>query len=498
MLDVRRAERVIDASNVVTQVECVLPILKVKSGRPSELPVRALFVALLMLGGEGRLHLVRVAPLLNSLPKADRVRLGVDRPSGVTRRQVGRLVDLLSSALSAQGHAGLDSFCDALLGATVPQECSNSVSLAVDGTDLPSWARPPARNRAGRRRRPAVSSDIDARWRSEKKDTPWRRPFFGFDLTVAATVAERNGPSVPLVAASMRLRPATHQPVATALSAVRAAALSQGRLGDVLIDREYSRRNDGADFLLPVRALGGEPIFDLMPNQFGSGVPQHGALVVDGQPFCPALPRKFYRIVKPSVTADRAAFDTYLQAVHDRSRYALVPHGRRRADGSQVFQCPAAAGRLKCGLVSSSLKLPVTVMPALNAPKVAATGSVCSRKFTTFSALELPLSQRELFGTQEWHDSWWRRQRVEGFFGVLKNDACSNLVRGTIRVFGLYKVGLLAAFAVAATNLRLVATFRAGLKTAPVRRRGRPRKDALAVFRPAGVILGDSGAPPGP
>jgi hypothetical protein len=117
-----------------------------------------------------------------------------------------------------------------------------------------------------------------------------------------------------------------------------------------------------------------------------------------------------------------------------REKYALVPRGSRKANGSQEYQCPAAAGKLFCPLMPSSTP---GAFPAALAPATALPGSVCSKKFTTFQAAEAPLSQRDLFGSARWFSSMSRRSRVEGFFGNVKNEACENLRRGTIRVRGL-------------------------------------------------------------
>jgi hypothetical protein len=89
----------------------------------------------------------------------------------------------------------------------------------------------------------------------------------------------------------------------------------------------------------------------------------------------------------------------------------MVPHGSRKADGSQVYQCPASAGKLRCALVASSQLLALGTMPAFG-PTKPMPGSVCTKKFTTFAASELPLSQRSQYGSFDWYVSMNRRNRV--------------------------------------------------------------------------------------
>lgn len=130
--------------------------------------------------------------------------------------------------------------------------------------------------------------------------------------------------------------------------------------------------------------------------------------------------------------------------------------------------------------------------PAALAPATTLPGSVCSKKFTTFQATDAPLSQRDLFGSARWFSSMSRRSRVEGFFGNVKNEACENLRRGTIRVRGLVKTGMLVAFAVASTNLRLADSFAKRAPTTSSKKRGRPKKTGVVKY--ADVFSEDAAA----
>lgn len=478
----------IDASGLVAFLEGRIAQHKQVSGRPRELSVRTLLVALLLLSQTGSMHLVRVPGMLNNLDAPTRKRLGVVRTCGITRRQVERLYNLIAAALEGSAHAHFDGFCDLLLQATLDPACANTNSIAVDGTSIDSW---------GRRRRRVdaagqvswVSSDTDAQWRRKSKDNPWKRPVFGYDLTVAVTVPEVDGPDAPLAARSMRFRGANRQNVAMGRAVVKEVARQQGVLGDVIADREYTSTIDGRDFVLPVRALGGESVFELTQAQLGARGTTHGAVMIDGHPFSPSVPPALQLLTPPPPGAPWADVAAYQQKVAMREKYALAPHGGRKANGSQVYQCPASAGKLSCPLVPSSK---AGAFPALLAPASAAPGSVCAKKFTTFQATDVPLSQRDLFGSAKWYSSMSRRSRVEGFFGNVKNEACENLRRGTIRVRGLVKTGMLVAFAVASTNLRLADSFAKRTPNAPAKRRGRPKKTGVVKY--ADVFAADAAA----
>jgi hypothetical protein len=126
----------------------------------------------------------------------------------------------------------------------------------------------------------------------------------------------------------------------------------------------------------------------------------------------------------------------------------------------------------------------------------AQSAAVCSNKFTTFDAVDLPLSQRHLYGSYEWWSSYNRRSLVEGFFGNLKNEACENLRRGTIRVRGLVKTGILVALAVASTNLRLARAFHKRKPKPQTRKRGRPKKTGVVSVPAVLSAINSANAPP--
>jgi hypothetical protein len=186
----------------------------------------------------------------------------------------------------------------------------------------------------------------------------------------------------------------------------------------------------------------------------------------------------------------------YQKQVAARSLYALVPYGSRKADGSQVYQCPASAGKVLCPLMPSRKPTKRGTLPLYFAPSTAAPDSVCSKNFTTFHATDLPLSQRELYGTSRWYISYRRRNRVEGIFGNVKNEAVENLRRGSIRVRGLIKTGLLVALMVASTNLRLGVSWERQVALPPKVRRGRPAKRALLSYAKVALGVADANAPP--
>ena len=118
-----------------------------------------------------------------------------------------------------------------------------------------------------------------------------------------------------------------------------------------------------------------------------------------------------------------------------------------------------------------------------------------------------------------------RRNRVEGFFGNMKDEARESIRRGVIRVRGREKIGVFVALAIASLNVRLTESFRhkqanrawgatvracakgvkgatTGARSSSRRGRGRPKKQGLGEFLPRAAKhlaenLAAANAPPG-
>jgi len=477
--------RVVDESNLPSIIDGLLAASRSPRGRKRELSVRALLLGMFLVTDTGRLHLGRIPAALNNLPPQVKAELGLTRENGVTMRQVQRLYTLVSAVLDKQGHDYAQDRFNDLLGPTIPPECFDTKSIAIDGTDIHAFARSFNMKDPITGHVTKMSTDKDAHWRARSEDKRWKAPFFGYDLTVAVAVKEVTGPDVPVVARAIRFRPATQDPVMNGLAVAHDVWVQQGnQLGDVLVDREYTKTADGRDFILPIRSLGGEPVFDLTPALVGSRAPINGALMIDGNPFSPATPTKWHNITPPPVNATNAVKLAYQAEVNKRAMFALVPHGRRDANGAHNFQCPAQVGNIKCPLVPASKAWPVGTRLAQGPATKSPSGKVCSQKFVKFDATDMPLSQRDLFGTSAWYQSYTRRNLVEGFFGSLKNNGVEGVRPGNVRMRGLVKHGLFIAVATAAANLRHVESFRARNPQAPKRvRRGRPLKTNLHRYK---------------
>ena len=354
-----------------------------------------------------------------------------------------------------------DAIFSAIATAGCHEASGDSLSVAIDGSDIETWARSQNQRRKIDGKYAVVKkvSDSDAGIRPRINDDN-KGPLFGYELTLATAVS---GPAVPKAAKAARFRPvAKSDPRSVALSALDEVKARQGSFGDVLVDRAYTSSNDGRAFVVPVRRLGGEPVFDLRENQIGTSRTVHGAIVIDGRPYSPSIPKKLRNLRPPRSKGTNVykpnpeEVAKYEEQIALREIYALVPHGRANADLKFIMQCPGAAGKLLCALQAPKVTLRPGALPINTHPQPALAGSVCASRYKTFDlSADLPLYQRDVYGSTAWRKSYSRRGTgVEPHFGALKDESVAGFARGKVRMRGIVKTGLMVAAAVATTNRR--------------------------------------------
>ncbi|MGY1884841.1 hypothetical protein ACI799_06010 [Blastococcus sp. SYSU DS0753] len=514
---VRLAEAVVERGPLVPYLESLLPAQerRPRGGRTRVLQVRALVVALLLLALTEQAMIVRDAvALLNGLHPSTKYRLGI--PRTVTERMFSRLFNQIAHAVDPSPHsphnaqarrdahneirvahpgpenkdlrrqlheavreahatellerlARLRYVLDRGLDTTLPDE-PHTGSYAIDSSEVASWAHQFHRQP----KLPAHISDPDARWNA--KGSGW----FGYWLHGVVRVGEVGGPDTPclverieLTAANADIRVAgldvLTRMVADHERADTAADRPHRPRRDVLADRAYTSEVGRADdWIWPLFALGFDNVHALTEDQVGQGRRPltNGAIVVDGQPYSPRLPQHLRDLTPPKIGSPRSAITAYQEQVALRAPYALHAVGGRRDDGSWDFGCRAMSllGSLRCDLKPQSMLKPPTVRRPTTDPTVFTPRrkpAICGQQKSRVQMTELPFWQPTAHGSAQWWDSFNRRNRIEGIFGNVKNDAAQNVTRGRFRVMGLAKVSLMTLFIVMAANLRLTQTFQA-------------------------------------
>ncbi|MDM8085941.1 hypothetical protein QUV83_14290 [Cellulomonas cellasea] len=489
--DLDRVLTVIRRSGVAKDLEDILRANP--GGRPRRLSVEMLIAACVLAHGpkSASATLVRVHDLLTTdLTVSTQFRHGIAWRSGTSVRklqirQVRYLFKVITRALDYSPHtaradgekltqdqriqreANFDTLVTRLVEAST-QAAGTSEVVAIDASSMPSWSRRKGQVRTIKGedyrlndstfvRYPTGAWDPDGRrgYQTPTHDKYDANRFFGFQMLTASTSFTPGSPEQPLkLITAMKLIPANAAVAGPALRMIDNLAAHQP-LTEVIVDRGFSMstHDHWAD---PVLARGLDQVFDLGKVQRGP-VPeqQTGVLMIDGWPCAPWTPRHLHKIARPprfaikkpgpranptrvaEYEANRTALRVFQEAQAELDQYALVPNGRRKANGTRHFFAPThrrdtatAAQRKKKVFKQATITLPATVLPHLR--------------------------QRLRWGSPAWIAQWNRRNSVESGYGNLKTLDGEGVQRGWIRVVGLVAVGLMTTFAVIHYNLRML------------------------------------------
>ena len=488
-------EEIIDISGAAPRIEAALPI----GVRPRQLSVRTLLAGMCLTQADGRpAHLTRVHRALVSLPGDEQRRLGVladwkHGPHRLTYRQTEYTFGLAARALAKDEPGGLPSpelqeACDDLLEASVPEEFKDaSASLAVDWTDLESFSRPPPHGTRD-------CADPEASWGHRRNNLLRSQDelFYGWYLSAGTMEREDKGADVPELARRMTMCSCRRDP-ARALAPVLTAMPEHGiPLGGILADSGYAHRDAGA-WAIPLRQAGAQLVQDLHPHDRGPQGTHHGAIISNGNLYCPQTPRALLELGPLPRDATKEQATAHDGRTAELARYKLGKITAGDADGYHRVQCPAAMGKIRCPLRPASMRLnrdrPEILTPPEHPP------ACCTRQTITVPPDVLAkTAQKHDYPSAAHRRSYARRTGAERGFATAKDPATNDIARGWCRLMGLAPLMLFTTVLLAVRNQRILAawtarqaenTRRAAAGLPPkTRRRRRKTLTMLAAARP--------------
>jgi hypothetical protein len=457
MIPLAVLEQVIDTSGVAPRIEAMLPL----GVRARQLSVRTLLAGMCLAQADHRpAHLTRVHQALVSLPQDDQGRLGVVAdwnrgPHPLTYRQTEYTFGLVATALGNDEPDGLPSpalqaVCDDLLEASVPEELKHaSTSLAVDWTDLESFSRPPPRGTSD-------CADPEASWGHRKNNLlrSENELFYGYYLSAAVMMAGEDGPAVPELARRATQSSCRHDPV-RALAPVLTAMPGQGiPLGDILGDSGYAHR-DASAWAIPLRLAGAQLIQDLHPHDRGPKGTHDGAVISNGNLYCPGTPRPLLELGPLARTATREQATDWERQTAELARYKLGRITRDDADGYHRAACPAAMGKIRCPLRPQSMTLDRDRPEILHPPEHPQ--ACCAQQTITVPPDVLAkTAQKHDYPSAAWRRSYSRRTGAERGFATAKDPATNDISRGWCRLMGLTPLMLFTATLLIVRNQRIL------------------------------------------
>ena len=494
MIPLAALEEIIDASGTAPRIEAMLPI----GVRARQLSVRTLMAGMCLTQADGRpAHLTRVHQALISLPEDQQRRLGVTAdwkhgPHRLTYRQTEYTFGLVAGALGKDEPGGLPSpelqaVCDQLLEASVPGEFKDaSSSLAVDWTDLESFSRPPPV-------KGGPCADPEASWGHRKNNLLRSEDelFYGYYLSAGTMAPEETGPAVPELARRATVSSCRHDPV-RAFAPVLTAMPGQGiPLGDILDDSGYAHRDAGA-WAIPLRAAGAQLVQDLHPHDRGPKGTHDGAIIANGNLYCPATPRTLLELGPLARTASKEQAGDWERRTAELARYKLGRLTADDADGYHRVQCPAAMGKIRCPLRPASMALdrdrPEILTPPDHPPACCAQQTI-----TVPPGVNAKTRQKHDYPSPAWRRSYSRRTGAERGFATAKDPASNDISRGWCRLMGLAPLMLFTVTLLIVRNQRILTAWdtrqeenaRRAAKGLPPKTRRRRRK-TLTVLTATG------------
>jgi hypothetical protein len=452
----------VDAAAVSAAIEAALPT----GGRPRQLAVRTLLIGMCLAVADDRpAHLIRVHRALLSLAPVDQRRLGIivdwrRGPHTLTYRQVERTFALIVTALGRGAPTGgpsdaLSTVVDALMEASIPERYKHiSSSLAVDWTDHQTWALAPHTDEIG--------ADPDATWghRASHAIGVKDELFYGYYPQAATMVADEGGPAVPELARRI-LVTTCHLDPPRAFVAVLARMHNTGiTIGDVLADSGYAHRT-ATSWALALRRLGARIVTDLHPHDRGPQGTHAGAVIANGNLYCPCTPPPLLTI--GPLARNASAADTHahnITTTTETARYKLGRLTADDADGYHRVSCPALTNKIRCPLRPDSMILghdrPEILTPPEHPPPC------CIQQTVTVPPdINAKTAQKHDYPGTAWRRSYSRRTAAERTFSTIKDPATTDTTRGWCRLMGLTATTLMLTCAMVVRNQRIVDAYEA-------------------------------------
>ena len=200
-----------------------------------------------------------------------------------TERTFGLLIDLLAAdAVPGWPSTSLALIVDQLIEASIPELYKHaSTALAIDWTDIETWATPPPKGSTG--------ADPDASWGHRNGGPTTTDLFYGYYAQAATMVSEEHGPPVPELARRLLLTSCHIDPPRAFVAVLQRMHHAAIILGDLISDSGYAHRLATA-WALPLRQLGARLVTDLHPADRGPKGTYAGAIIANGNLYCPLTP----------------------------------------------------------------------------------------------------------------------------------------------------------------------------------------------------------------
>ena len=382
-------------------------------------------------------------------------------PHQLTYRQTERTFGLVADALAKDVPDGLPSrllaaICDDLLEASVPEEHKNaSTALAVDWTDVETFSRPPPHGTSD-------CADPEASWGHRSGGGPGQDSelFFGYYPSAATMMREEHGPPVPELARRMTVC-SCHTDPARALVPVLTPMPERRHPASAT-----SWPTPATPTATPTpgpsrcRQAGAQLIQDLHPSDRGPKGTHHGAIIANGNLYCPMPPRPLLQLGPLARDATPEQVSAHDQQTAELARHKLGKITSNDADGYHRVMCPAVMGKIRCPLRPASMTL-TRDRPEILTPPGHPPACCTQQTITVPPEATAKTAQKHDYPSAAHRRSYARRTGAERTFSTAKDPASNNIARGWCRLMGLTPLMLWLACLLTVRNQRILTAWTA-------------------------------------
>lgn len=479
------AEHFLERPDIVKLLEDMQTKVRARRGPQSTVSVRTLIAGVVVaLVVQGSPQIASAARTIDGMTRHQRKMLGITvvPTTSQLRRRLQRIETVLRSTAGDELdaiYAELEWFAEVIVpGSAVIG--SGRMKLAVDTTlfdaHTPHYSqveldmiKDPARrkdlaNSTKHGLRHIAQADESTLRRHYDSDASYRtiERFTGPEITLgygAVAVVQVGGRFEQCL--RIAVRSANQHDVPPSVALIKSIIASGIEVDLVLADRGFSQSTEL--FLEELRNIGLPLVYDLKSTQQGYQGMVNGLLQIDGWLFLPSLPKKYWHLKRPAVTATDAEKAEYLHLVDSRADWALRvkqtlpgdPNGARKLQlYSPVTKGSSPKGfGIRCPSCPKSMANP---NPKLKLCRQGCKpGQGCATKTIIWGAAQAPDTYQPLvFGTTPWVTAYGPRTGVERWFSRLKGGKNVDFVMA-LRVRGIVKTTLMTVLAAVATNLRL-------------------------------------------
>ena len=225
-------------------------------------------------------------------------------------------------------------------------------------------------------------------------------------------------------------------------------------LGDILDDSGYAHRDAGA-WAIPLRAAGAQLVQDLHPHDRGPKGSHDGAIISNGNLYCPQTPRPLTELGPLARTATKEQAADHDRKTSELARYKLGRLTADDPDGYHRVQCPAAMGKIRCPLRPASMRLDRD-RPEILTPPEHPQACCAQQTITVPPDVLAKTTQKHDYPSAAWRRSYARRTGAERGFATAKDPATNDISRGWCRLMGLAPLMLFTATLLVVRNQRIL------------------------------------------